>query len=334
MNPSELILKTYRDITNKLDKPYYVLKCIPAERDHDQIVHSSSNLKDVFGLTQLELSRDSNLFFNSIHPDFIENYFESNQKLLQGISKDKRTYLIKNKETGNYIRIEELATSRINKDLNCFEIYCSLKSIHEIIDDNSIEVDSEKNITTLEVNENKDAETYAQVFDCANYFVESMSRHFKLTACRYYGFNEPNMELYIFADTQNKISQQTMELSASIKTKAIVPKYNPDSLIFKLLQEKSYTVLDEKADILEVLKNHTENSILKKFAGAALRIYNLKSFGVLPVVCPDGKILGLVTFGSSNKLTDEEKKEIYDFTTTNSLVFCNLLNEYCTSAEK
>jgi hypothetical protein len=328
MNPSELILKTYRDITNKLDKPYYVLKCIPAERDNDQILYSSASLKDIVGLTQLEMSRDSSLFFNSIHPDFIGNYFESNKKLLQGKAKDKRTYLVKNKETGKYMQVEELATSRINKDLNCYEIYCSLKSIHEYIDENTLEPDTKK--TTQSVESNKHTGSHTQVFECANYFVESMAQHFKLTACRYYGFDEEKKELFIFADTQNKNSQQTLESSARIKTKSIVPKYSPDSLLFNLLLNKTYTVLEEKADILEILKNHTENILVKKFAGAALRIYQIKSFGVLPIACPDGKILGLVTFGSANRFTEEEKKEIYDFTTTNSFVFCSLLNEFCT----
>jgi hypothetical protein len=313
MNHSELILKTYREITFKLEKPYYILEGIPANNGNDQILYSSPTLKEMIGLTQYELSSNPKLFFDSIHPDFIVAYLESNKRLLKGSEKEKRAYLVKNKETGEFISVVELASSRLNKERNCYEIYCSLRSMNDTIDINSLE-------------------NRTKISDTTHHFVNSMSAHFKLSACRLYGFNEATKELTIFADVQVKKPNQILESATRIKTRSIVPHYSKDNLLFKYLLDGKYKIIEDRAEIMEILKAHADNSIIKKLASTAIRLFQLKSFAIFPICCPDGKIVGLVTFGSGQIYSDEQKKEIYDFVTTNTSVFTCLLDAACSEA--
>ncbi len=328
MSQSDLILKTYREITTKLEKPYYVLEGIPANAGNNHILYSSPSLKEVIGLTQYELSSDPNLFFNSIHPKYIDDYLESNRRLLDGKEKDRRIYLIKNKDTNEFVPIEELATSRLNKERNCYEIYCSLQCINEAMEVKD-EADLEMISRAFSKLQHLTPEKRNSIFETTHHFVDSMAQNFNLNACRFYGYSEDKKELSIFADNQNRRAKQIMEATTRVKTRTIVPSYSEESLFFRLLSEKEYQVFTEKPDIIDILKAHTDNGIIKKFAGTALRIYNIKSFGFLPICSAAGHIVGLVTFAASQPYTEEQKKEIYDFAATNSFVFTTLLSEIC-----
>jgi hypothetical protein len=331
MNQSELILKTYREITTKLQKSYYVLEGIPSNNGRNNMLYSSPGLKDVIGLTQFDLSSDPQQFFDSIHPDYINEYLESNQRLLRSSQREKRIYLVKNKATGHFIPVEEMASSRLNKDRNCYEIYCSLHSINNHIDQQSLMDPQEvsKTFSThVEFNENARDEIYA----IAHHFAETLLSSFKMNACRFYGYNSKTKELFIFGDVQNKKSKQLLESTTRVRTRNVVPKYSVKSSLFQHLLKREYTILESKDEIVNVLRDHTDSSIIKKLAGTAVKMYNIKSFGVLPISCPDGRLVGLVTFGSPNLYSDEQKKAIYDFTTTTANIFTCTLGEIC--AEK
>lgn len=328
MNNSDMILKTYRDITSELEKPYYVMEGITTNEGKNNILYSSPNLKILTGLSQFELASDSNLFFDSIHPDYINSYIESNKKLLNGAEKDKRIYLIKNKETGDFIPVEELASSRLNKERNCYEIYCSIRSINTAIDlQDSTDIDVIKG--AFSKISHITPENRNKIFEITNHFVENMAAHYKMNGCRFYGFNAEKKELFIFADTQNKRSQQVFESTTRIKTKSVIPVYSEENYFYELLLNGKYDVLENKESIINILKAHTESGLIKKLASAALRLYKIKSFGMMPICCPDGQIVGLVTFAAPQHYSEEEKKSIYDYTTTNSFVFTCLLSEIC-----
>ena len=328
MNQSELILSTYRAITSHLGKPYYIMEGIPANDGSNQILFSSPNIKEIVGLTQFDLSHDSSQFYDSIHPDFIGAYFESNRRLLKTSESEKRIYLIKNKETGQFVPVEELASTRLNLEKNRYEIYCSLRSVtgsFEAEDETDIEMISK---AFIKIN-HLDPESKAKIFEPTQEFIDSMSKHFKMNACRFYGFNESKKELFILADSQTKRYKQLIESSTRLKTRSIVPNYSKDNYLYELFFQRKNIVLTEKDDIINVLKSHTDNSLIKCVAFAAVRIYRLKSFGILPIICADNKLVGLVTFGSSQLYNQAELKEIYDFTTTNTFVFTCLLENYC-----
>lgn len=328
MNQSELILSTYRAITSHLGKPYYIMEGIPANDGSNQILYSSPNIKEIVGLTQFDLSHDSSQFYDSIHPDFIGGYLESNKRLLKTSYSEKRVYLIKNKETGQFVPVEELASSRLNAEKNRYEIYCSLRSVNgnfEAEDETDIEMISR---AFIKIN-HLDTESKAKIFETTQEFVDSMSKHFKMNACRFYGFNESKKELFILADSQNKRSKQLMESSTRVKTRAIVPSYSENNYLYELFLQRKNIVLTSKDEIINILKSHTDNAIIKSVASTAAKIYRLKSFGILPIACADNKLVGLVTFGSSHVYNPTELKEIYDFATTNTFVFTCLLENYC-----
>lgn len=328
MNQSELILKTYREITTKLQKSYYVLEGIPSNNGRNNMLYSSPGLRDVLGLSQFDLSSDPQKFFESIHPDYINSYLESNQRLLRSSQKEKRIYLVKNKETGNFIPVEEMASSRLNKDRNCYEIYCSLRSITDNIEQNT-NLTPEAVSMAFSSHIEMDMDNVGQIQEITQHFAETLSASFKMNACRFYGYNFKKNELTIFADVQNKKSKQLLESTTRIRTRNVVPKFGNKSLFFQYFLRREYTILEEKGEIINVLRDHTDSSIIKKLAGTAVKMYNIKSFGILPICCPDGRLVGLVTFGSPHFYTEEQKKGIYDFTTTTANIFTCMLGEIC-----
>lgn len=328
MNQSEVILKTYREITTLLQKPYYVLEAIPANKGRNNMLYSSPALKEIIGLSQFDLASDPQRFLESIHPDNIDDYLKSNQRLLAETKKEKRIYLVKNKETGNFVPVEEIASSRLNKDRNCYEIYCCLRSINKNIDGREIQGTPDVHkIYSTEYPLNH--ELTSRVHEISQFFVETFTQNFKVNACRFYGFNAEKNELTIFCDNQNKKSKQTLESISRIRTKNVVPRFTDDSLFFKLLMKKEYTIVEDKEDIVQILRDHTDNMILKKLAGPATKIYNINSFGILPLCCTDGKIIGLVTFGSPQIYNEDDKKAIFDFTNTTASVFMGVLSSAC-----
>jgi hypothetical protein len=328
MNQSDLILKTYREITTTLQKPYYVLEALPSHNGRNSMLYSSPGLKDVFGLTQFDLSSDPQKFFDSIHPDYINDYLESNQRLLKGVEKEKRIYLVKNKETGNFIPVEEMASSRLNRDRNCYEIYCSLRSLTQHIND-SLMLSPEEVSKAFSSYISIDEKGRDQIYEITQHFVETLSANFKMSACRFYGFNSTKNELTIFGDVQNKKSKQLLESTTRVRTRNVVPKFSNKSLLFHHLLKKEYVILESKEDVVNILRDHTDSTIIKKLASTAIKMYNIKSFGILPVCCPYGKIVGLVTFGAPHQYTDEEKKGIFDFTTITANIFTCMLGELC-----
>jgi hypothetical protein len=328
MNQSELILKTYREITSKLQKSYYVLEGITTNNGRNNMLYSSPGLKDVIGLSQFDLSSDPQQFFDSIHPDYIKDYLESNQRLLRSSQKEKRIYLVKNKSTGSFIPVEEMASSRLNNDRNCYEIYCSLRSINDHIDKSSVLTPEEVSkvfSSHLSLTRNASDELY----EITHHFADTLMTSFKMNACRFYGFNFKKNELFIFGDVQNKKSKQLLESTTRVRTRNVVPKYSTKSTLFQYFLKGEYAILESKDDIVNVLRDHTDSSIIKKLAGTAVKMYNLKSFGILPICCPDGKLVGLVTFGSPHLYTEDQKKAIYDFTTTTASIFTCMLGEVC-----
>src|SRR5687768_8081233 len=98
MSQSTLILKTYREISSQLDMAYYVLGGVSDEIRENQILHSSPNIKNIVGLSQFDLARDVKLFYDSIHPGYLEEYFETNKQLQCSGGKAKRSYLLKNQQ--------------------------------------------------------------------------------------------------------------------------------------------------------------------------------------------------------------------------------------------
>jgi len=328
MNQSDVILKTYREITTLLQKPYYVLEAIPANKGRNNMLYSSPALKDVTGLTQFDLASNPQRFLDSIHPEYIDDYLKSNQRLVAETKNERRIYLVKNKDTGNFIPVEEIASSRLNTDRNCYEIYCCLRSINEDISD--VQPLSTEDIAKIFSTKLKvDTVLKTQIYEIAQYFVETFTQNFKVNACRFYGFNHLKNELTILGDNQNKKSKQTLESISRIRTKNIVPKYSEDSLFFQELFKKEYTIIEDKEDIVQILRDHTDSIILKKLAGPATKIYNINSFGILPLCCSDGKIAGLVTFGSPQTYDEDTQKSIFDFTNTTASIFTGLLEGAC-----
>ncbi len=327
-NQSEIILKTYREITTLLNKPYYILEGIPSNKGRNNMLYSSPDLKDVTGLTQLDLASNSQSFFDSIHPDYIEDYYKSNHRLLSERTREKRVYLVRNKETGNFIPVEEVASSRLNTDRNCYEIYCSLSSINKSIDENE-HLSPEEVSRIFSSNEPVTVDLRNRIYEIAQYFVENFTKNFKVNACRFYAYDALKNELTILGDNQNKKSKQALESISRIRTRNIVPKYSIDSFLFKQFFKKEYIIIEDKEPIVQILKDHTDSTILKKLAGPATKIYNINSFGILPMCCPDGKIVGLVTFGSPLLYSDEQKKAIFDFTNTTAGVFTCTLEDAC-----
>ena len=201
MSQSTLILKTYREISSQLDHAYYVLGGVNGEIRENQILHSSPNIKNIVGLSQFDLARDSKLFYDSIHPGYLEEYFETNKQLQSSGGKIKRSYLLKNQQTGEFSKVEELASSRLNKEKNCYEIYCSLVEVTENYEA-SAKV-NELTTSTYAPEELKDKEEFKKLTVSVSYLLETLHMNYKMHACRYYAFNDVTNQLFLLADIQN-----------------------------------------------------------------------------------------------------------------------------------
>lgn len=318
MTQSEAILNTYKEIVSYLDQPYYVLEGLSNSIRDNQILHSSPTIKQITGLSQFDLARNSRLFFDSIHPDYIDDYIESNKRLIAGIHIDSRQYLIKHQITGEYIPVQELATSRLNSDKNYFEIYCSVKRT----DINSYPTSELSKFISKEASESARGPEnhFQQLMHAANYLVDQMAHHFKMNAVRFYGYDSGSKTLYNIADSQNKRYQHRLETLTGAKVKGLVPLFSEDSLFYQYLLSRNCSIIDNQKDIIEIVKCHSDSAILKKMAPAAVKIYRVKSFGILPVICPKGDIVGAITFGAPKHYDDQTKRHIIDYATTNSFV--------------
>lgn len=325
MNQSELILKTYKEISSQLDQPYYVLGGVTSEIRENQILYSSPNIKNIIGLSQFDLARDAKLFYDSIHPSYLEEYFEQNKQIQFTGGKLKRSYLLKNQQTGEFLKVEELATSRLNKEKNCYEIYCSLVDVTQRIE--TSQTKDELTSSTYEPDGLKNNEEYKKLIGSVSYLMETFQANYKMHACRYYSFNERTNKLIMLADIQNKNYQKQFETAAEVNLKNVIPQYTPFNYFFEIIFGKQPFITDQNSEIVKILKAHTEKIILKQFARFAVSVYKIKSFGIIPITCPDGKIVGVLTFGSAKKYTEEEKKGINDFLLTNSFAFCGQLGK-------
>lgn len=320
MNHSELILKTYREISSQLDQAYYVLGGVNGEISENQILYSSPNIKNIVGLSQFDLARDAKLFYDSIHPGYLEEYFETNKQLQFSGGKVKRSYLLKNQNTGEFSKIEELASSRLNKEKNCYEIYCSLIAVTENYE--AAEKINELTTSTYEPEELRDSEDFKKLVGSVSYLLETLQTSYKMHACRYYAFNDSTGKLLMLADIQNKNYQKQFEATSNVNLKTIIPVHTGSNYFFEVLLKKQPYITDKNSEIVRILKAHTEKIILKQFAKVAVRIYKLKSFGIIPITCPDGRIIGVLSFGSSKVYSEDEQKAISDFVITNSVAFC------------
>jgi len=320
MNQSELILKTYREIASQLDQPYYVLGGVGGEVSENQILHSSPNIKNIVGLSQFDLARDSKLFYDSIHPAHLVEYFAQNKQMQFTGGKVKRSYLLKNQQTGEFSKIEELASSRLNKEKNCYEIYCSLVEVVENYE--STEKLNELTSSTYTPEELGGKEDFKKVIGPISHLLETLQMNYKMHACRYYAFNDQTNKLNLLADIQNKSYQNQIESTADVNLKTVIPLDTGKNYFFDIFLKKQPYITDKYSEIIRILKAHTEKIILKQFARVAVGIYKLKSFGIIPIMYPDGRIIGALTFGSSKKYTEEEQKGITDFVITNSFAFC------------
>lgn len=316
MTNSEVILSTYKEIVNCLDQPYYILEGLSGSSGDNQIIHSSPSIKQLTGFSQFDLARNSKIFFDSIHPDYIQSYIESNKRLIDGAQFDSRKYLIKHQITGEYVPVEELATSRLNTDKNYFEIYCTVKKPEQAIiqcsDGNAVAP-------------NEQQESFKKLIEGANYFVNRMSQHFKMSAVRLYSYDHNTNILQNIADSQNKRYQNRLESLTGAKINSLVPAYNNESLFYQLMNTQKGHILDDQKSIIEIIKCHTDSTILKKMATAAVKIYRVKSFGLLPIICPNGNTVGVVTFGAPKHYSDKGKQIIFEYCNTNSFILTPLL---------
>ena len=144
---------------------------------------------------------------------------------------------------------------------------------------------------------------------------EILNAHGKLKSTswsRFYLYNNSLHKLELVSEWFKKGILKQIEKKVGVKTNTIIPKINSKTTFSAVLKKKEVIVLRDKQSIINVIKEHTDNKLLKNLASWGQTFLNIRTFLIIPYIHNEG-IFGLMTLSFEKELNDQEINQIKRF---------------------
>lgn len=186
------------------------------------------------------------------------------------------------------------------------------------------------NITQRKVNENKILESINQLrmiesinqlslnnasqLEICSYVLSAYNSFIKIKGGRFYIYNEEQDILNLIAEERKDDKFFQLEKILGIKLNKVLPAIQKDGYFYRAINKKEIIHISDKNEIINVIKEHVENPLLKQLAGWSQIFLELSSFVMIPLVFNE-KIFALITFSSNEKVNENDLEKIKGFNT-------------------
>lgn len=294
------------------DMVFYSLNVrLDGKQVDETIKYISNKCKEILGLTFEDFKNNPSMWIDSIHPDDREAVLKTSKQLYKSGKAITQIYRFLNHNTQSYIWIEDYACPVVEKDGSINELYGSMKDVtlrknaKRQLEMSYKELYHIDQLNRALSNNAKDSDVYASILDALKDF--SNIQH-----SRIYTFDWHSKTLKLTAQNINKPVATLIEKKVSINIKKIVPSVKEGSYYFNILKKGEPIITDDREMIHELIIQHSDSYIMQKLGNLVIDLLKIKTFGVLPIV-NGNTILGLITFSSTRRLSDEDKKSIQRF---------------------
>ena len=144
--------------------------------------------------------------------------------------------------------------------------------------------------------------------------LDSYSEMSRVEGGRFYLYQKERNSLKLIHERLDNSLISKIEEGIGTATSTIVPSLNSKGGYFvEAIHSNKLIVLRSKKEIISIIEEHTNNTLLKKLAKWAAYLIDIKTFIVVPIKSK-GRIFGLISLYSSKELDDDEVGRINRFT--------------------
>ncbi len=140
----------------------------------------------------------------------------------------------------------------------------------------------------------------------------SLNDLIEVKSARIYLYNKKNNTLELITDNLEQNFVSKIEKAAGLKLSKVLPNLNTATIFKNVVTKKELIITSVEREIIEIIEEHSDNVLLKKLSGWTQKLLNVKTFGIIPIIANDN-VLGLITFSSANKLSNDEKEVVIRF---------------------
>lgn len=147
-----------------------------------------------------------------------------------------------------------------------------------------------------------------------SYVLSAYDSFLKIIGGRFYIYNEEQNALNLIAEERSDDKFYQLEKLLGFGLTGVLPRVSKDSFFYKVIHDKEIIHLSDPEEIVQVIKEHVDNPLLKKFAGWSKGFLDIRSFVMIPLVFNE-KLFALITFSSKNAINEKELSKIKSFNT-------------------
>lgn len=146
----------------------------------------------------------------------------------------------------------------------------------------------------------------------ADLILDTLDELTGVKSSRIYQFNQSNNSFQSIAEHIEKGYIQKVEERVGIKVSNAKPQLTPESIFTDIINKRQIIITSDVDEIKKLMAAHVKNLFAKKMATWGQQFLDINTFGVLPLFEGD-QLLGLITFSSSDVLTQDRKNTIIRF---------------------
>ena len=106
--------------------------------------------------------------------------------------------------------------------------------------------------------------------------------------------------------------EKLVESKIQLKIKKVIPSLRQGSSFWEAVESGESQFFEKKEEVIRVVKDHSENKVLRTFAGWSVKMLKIKTFAIIPLKNKN-KVFGIITFSFDRKLTEQEKERMILF---------------------
>jgi PAS domain S-box-containing protein len=156
--------------------------------------------------------------------------------------------------------------------------------------------------------------------------LHSLNDIIEVKSARIYSYDEKKNILELITDKIDNSFATKIEKASGLKLSKVIPSLKAGSTFKKMVDDKEAIITSDEKLLIEIIEEHSDNVLLKKLSSWTQKLMNIKTFGILPIVSND-ILLGMITFSSTSKLTNDEKEVIIRFSKKASLALTKKQDE-------
>ena len=151
------------------------------------------------------------------------------------------------------------------------------------------------------------------ITDMSTLLLETIDDITDVTSSRVYTYDPVLNKLELTAQHVENGFVESINKKTGLEFSGVIPTLQKGSLLKNILDENKGVISNNHEEIIELIKDHTDNVILKTLARWVVTLMDIETFAVLPIFSNQYGVLGLMTLTASTVLSDKQKATITRF---------------------